>query len=116
MVQCRDMFRGKRAVIPLSFLFLSAPYLVWAAASQVTVSGRRLLVDGQVFTVRGVSYSPVPTGFTLVGSGNGCSGGYQWWTNRSLYVADFPLIQRLGANTIRAYGILNDTSATNVQH
>ena len=92
---------------PLLFGTLLLPILSFAAATPVTVSGRQLLVNGQAFTVHGVSYSPTPTNATVAGSGNGCLGGYQWWANRSVYVADFPLIARLGANTIRTYNILN---------
>lgn len=84
---------------------------LFAAASIVTVSGRKLLVNGQTFSIQGVSYSPTPTGNTLILTGGSCAGSYTWWTDRSAYVADFPLIQRLGANTIRDYSALNSASS-----
>src|SRR5262245_49028364 len=102
---------GLLAFIPILWAVSRAD----AAPTQVAVSGRRLLVAGQPYTVQGVDYSPVPTGSTLMRTVNGCTGGYQWWADHAVYVADFPLIKRMGANTIRAYGILNDTSPTAVQ-
>lgn len=82
----------------------------FAAAVTVTRSGRQILINGQAFNVRGVSYSPTPVGSTLTGGGGSCIGGYTWWTDRPTYVADFPLIQRLGANTIRTYNLMNSAS------
>ncbi len=84
------------------------------AATSVTVNGHRLLVSGQAFTVHGVDYSAVPVGYSSAGTSPGCIGGYVWWADRPTYVADFPLIKRMGANTIRTYAILNDTSANTV--
>jgi hypothetical protein len=80
---------------------------VYAAATTVSVSGAKLLVNGQAFTVQGVNYSPTPVGQTAGAPNGGCFGPYQWWTDRSSYVADFPLIQTLGANTIRVFGVMN---------
>ncbi len=97
----------------LVLLFPCAPLLL-EAATTVTVSGRQLLVDGQAFTVQGVNYSPTPVGSTAGSPSALCSGPYQWWTDQAIYNSDFPLIKRMGANTIRAYGILNDTSGTAV--
>ncbi len=113
MVQCRIMPGGRSRIVVACLTLLLSP-LLHAAPAQVTVSNRRLFVNGQAFTIQGVDYSPVPTGSTLTGSGNGCAGGYQWWADRSTYIADFPLIKKLGANTIRAYGILNNTSSNSV--
>jgi len=81
---------------------------------QVSVSGRKLLVNGQPFTVQGVAYSPYPVGSTANSNSVNCIGPYFWWGDRPTYIADFPLIKKMGANTIRAYGILNDTSANTV--
>lgn len=85
-----------------------------AAATSVSVSGRQILVGGQAFAVRGVSYSPTPVGQTLTSGGGGCIGSYTWWTDRPTYVADFPLIERMGANTIRTYNLMN-SAATRAQ-
>ncbi len=101
--------QGKQRVFVL-LLLVGASRVCFAAATSVSVSGRQLLVSGQAFTVKGVSYSPTPVGSTLTGGGGGCIGGYQWWTDRPTYVADFPLIQRLGANTIRTYDLMNSAS------
>ncbi len=101
-----------RAIVLL--FVLDAP--LFGVATVVTVSGRQLLVSGQPYTVQGVNYSPTPVGTTVGATAASCTGGYQWWADPSTYNSDFPLIRRMGANTIRAYGILNDTSATQQQY
>ena len=72
------------------------------------------MVNGQPYSVHGVAYSPYPVGTTANSNSAGCTGPYFWWNDRPTYMADFPLIKTMGANTIRAYGILNDTSANTV--
>jgi hypothetical protein len=79
-------------------------------AVTVTVNGRQLLVDGQAFTVKGVNYSPAPVGYQVGNAAAGCIGPYQWWLDRPTYIADFPLIRRMGANTIRTYDLMNSTA------
>lgn len=96
----------------LTALLVAVCAPVFAAPTVVTVSGRRLLVNGQAFTIQGVDYSPTPVGSTVQNPSTNCSGPYQWWTDRPTYVADFPLIQKLGANTIRTYSLLNTNSQT----
>ena len=79
--------------------------------AQVTVSGRELLVNGQPFTVQGVDYSPTPVGNTVQNLSSNCQpGNYTWWTDTPAYTADFPLIAKMGANTIRTYGTLNSNA------
>lgn len=84
----------------------------FGAASQVTIQGRRLLVDGTPYTIQGVNYSPVPYGRTVALTSNGCVGLYTWWTDRPAYIADFPLIARMGANTIRTFDLMNSTGTS----
>ncbi len=103
-----QLLRRSKALL---FLVLSGPLA--AAPTLVTVSGRQLLVDGQAFTVQGVNYSPVTVGATL-GTPTASCIAYAWWEDQAAYTIDFPLIKRMGANTIRAYGILNDTSPSAV--
>src|ERR1700733_12097450 len=89
---------------------------LFAAPAVVTVSGRQLLVNGQPFSIQGVDYSPTPVGSTVQNTSANCLGNYQWWTDQSAYIADFPLIQKLGANTIRTYSLMNTNSeATQVE-
>lgn len=102
-----------RRQIVFLFLLTLVPF-IQAAPTVVTVSGRQLLVSGQPFTVQGVDYSPVPVGATVANTSGSCAGGYQWWGDPATYSADFPLIKAMGANTIRVYGILNDTSTVNI--
>ena len=92
---------------------LCIPLFAHALRSSVKISGHQLTVNGQTFSVRGVNYSPIPVGSTGNGS-PGCLNGDAWWANPSTYVADFPLIHQMGANTIRTYDTMNDVSATNV--
>jgi len=73
-----------------------------------------LLVNNQVFSIKGVNYSPIPVGSTGGAAQAGCQNGGDWWTDRPAYIADFPLIRQMGANTIRTYAALNDTSPANV--
>jgi len=85
----------------------------------VTVnSSKQLLVNGQPFTVKGVNYSPTPVGYTGAGGTppTDCLGQYFWWTDRPTYIADFPLIHRMGANTIRTFNMMNSaTTAAQVR-
>ncbi len=96
--------RTRRLIALLAF---STSLPLFGAATQVTVSGRKLLVNGQAFTVQGVNYSPTPVGSTVQNPSANCSGPYLWWTDRHTYVADFPLIQKLGANTLRTFSLMN---------
>src|SRR5690242_7976080 len=81
-----------------------------AHASTVSIaSGRKLVVDGQPYSIKGVNYSPTPVGFTLALPGLNCAGPFHWWTDRQTYMADFPQIRALGANTIRTFDLMNST-------
>jgi len=93
---------------------LLVPTIGFGAGSAVSVNGRQLFVNGQAFTIKGVNYEPIPVGSRGDGASAGCLDGGSWWTDRPSYIADFPLIHQMGANTIRTYGIMNDVSASNV--
>jgi len=94
------------------FRFFSACSL-GGGATVVTVSGRKLVVNGQTFSIKGVNYSPIPVG--SAGDGTpGCLNDGAWWSDKASYIADFPLIHQMGANTIRTFDIMNDVSPTNV--
>ena len=108
------MSEGRFRLSVVVFFLLTSVLSRPAAAVQVSVSGRELLVNGQPFTVEGVDYSPYPVGSTANGNSSNCAGPYFWWGDNPAYTADFPLIKAMGANTIRAYGILNDTSTATV--
>jgi hypothetical protein len=85
---------------------------LWSHAATVTVAGRQLLVDGDPFTVKGVNYSPAPVGYQVGNAATGCIGPYRWWMDRPTYIADFPLIRKMGANTIRTFDLMNSTSTS----
>jgi len=97
-----------------SLLFLLLPTFVLATPTVVTVNGRQLRVNGQPFTVKGVNYSPIPVASTGGAPESGCANDSNWWNDHPSYIADFPLIHQMGANTIRTYAVLNDASAANV--
>lgn len=98
-----------RKIAVLWFGFILSASSLFAAPSVVTVSGRKILVNGQPFTIQGVNYSPIPVGYTGGAPGGGCL-AYSWWNSRESYIADFPLIKRMGANTIRTYNIMNNVA------
>jgi hypothetical protein len=72
----------------------------------VDVQGTQILVDGEPFFIKGVIYSPSPMG------------SHPAWTwphgdffipqYQNLWDRDFPMLQNLGANTIRISGWNND--------
>jgi hypothetical protein len=98
---------------PLLLASLSSALIVSSLqAATVTTSGRQLIVNGQAFTVKGVNYSPAPIGYSVAGSGINCLGPYHWWLDRPTYIADFPQIHSLGANTIRTFDLMNSTATT----
>jgi len=76
-------------------------YIRWTAPigeyepTLVEIDGREILVDGDVFTVKGVAGE-----FTPIGE---YGPGYDWSLNPEDYSIDIPLIRDLGANTIRTY-------------
>jgi hypothetical protein len=63
-------------------------------ATEVKVVGRQLFVDDNLFTVKGVCYSPTPVGEDY---------GYDWSSYPDNYVKDFSLLRAMGCNTIRTY-------------
>lgn len=81
-----------------------------AMPTRVSVVGRRLLVDGLPFTVRGVGYSPVPIGIdpeTTPPYGDRFTSDFDF-----IYERDLPLLRQMGANTIRLWGWNNSANHT----
>jgi len=73
--------------------------LVSLAQGSVTINGRNLQVNGQNYFVKGVNYDPVPIGQN--------PGQTDYFSNSQIFNRDIPVIQRLGANTLRIYGVGN---------
>lgn len=69
------------------------------------VDGRRLLVNGEPFVVKGVNYSPTP-----VSKRPGPPSSYNWWNDQKSYKTDFPLIASMGANVIRTFYVGKTTA------
>jgi hypothetical protein len=68
----------------------------------VTVSGRRLMVDNEPFTTKGVGYAPTPIGDDpdiSPAHGDYFTSGYS-----AIYRRDLPLLREMGANTVRLWG------------
>lgn len=63
-------------------------------ASKVEVIGRQLFVDDNLFTVKGVCYSPTPVGEYHT---------YDWSSYPDNYGKDFALLRAMGCNTIKIY-------------
>jgi hypothetical protein len=86
-----------RALCALTFFLLN----VSALQADFTVSGRRLLKDGQPFTIKGVCYNPTPIGDNGSRSPNG---DYFTSNYAALWDRDLPQLRAMGANVIRIYG------------
>jgi len=72
------------------------------AVTIVTVSGRKVFVNGKPFTIRGVGYAPTPIGGdpeTAPPHGDYFTPDYS-----TIYNRDLPLLRCIGANTIRLWG------------
>jgi hypothetical protein len=78
--------------LPAFLLPLLLP-LSFSHAAQVSVSGRRLLVDGTPFVLKGVNYSPVRAGANAV--------TYDVFADTQTWEGDFRLLRAMGANTLR---------------
>jgi hypothetical protein len=84
-------------ILGLLIYSISAQSPVW------TVQNRTILKDGEVFTVKGVNYAPLPPGATP-------SEATQWgdlfhadWAH--LHDRDLPLMRAAGVNSMRIYAI-----------
>lgn len=83
---------------------------LWAAISRsVEVVGRELMVDGSVYHVQGICYSPVPVGESpqWVPLGDYFTADYAY-----IWARDLPLLKAMGVNTLRLYGWNNDRDHT----
>lgn len=67
----------------------------------VTISGRNILVDGAVYAIKGVGYSPTPIGKSPE---TGWMLPDYWYGDTLIYHRDFDLLQRMNCNTIRTWG------------
>lgn len=68
-------------------------------ASDVTTSGRQLMINGSPFLMKGVVYSPAPIGDdpeTIAPYGD-----YFTLDYNAVYNRDLPLLRQMGANTVR---------------
>jgi hypothetical protein len=70
--------------------------------AQVSVSGRSILVNGNVYKIRGVVYDPIAVGTTRLDG-----------PDYSKVQADITIMQRSCINTIRSYTPINDLSVLN---
>ena len=72
------------------------------AVTIVTVSGRKIFVNGKPFTIRGVGYAPTPIGGDPETAPP--HGDYFTSDHSTIYNRDLPLLRYMGANTIRLWG------------
>ena len=71
-------------------------------ATRVTTHGRRLVVNGEAFQVRGVGYAPTPIGVDV--RYDWPYGDYFTAEHAGIYGRDLPLLREMGANTVRLWG------------
>jgi hypothetical protein len=69
--------------------------------TNVTTSGRQLLVSGNPFIMKGVIYSPVPIGDDAEAAAP--YGDYFTFNYNIIYSRDLPLLREMGANTVRLW-------------
>lgn len=76
--------------------------------TNVSVSGRQLLVNGKPFMIKSVGYSPVPIG----SDPDLKKRDYYTLEYSEIYERDIPIIRDMGANTIRIWGWDRDAEHT----
>lgn len=87
----------KILMISLTFFFILA-FTKNAFATIVEIAQKKLFVNGEAFTIRGVGYRPVPIGAdpeTTPPYGDYFTSNYS-----PIYDRDLPLLRGMGANTI----------------
>lgn len=61
----------------------------------VQIKGRKLLVDGKPFFIKGVAYQPTPIGYGVA--------EYDIFSDANIYSCDFKLLRNMHCNTIRTW-------------
>lgn len=92
--------RPLRSVIACVLWLLLLPNVAYPQFILPTISGRQLLISGQPFTLKSVAYSPTPIG------SDPSVGTTTATMNPRLMKRDGPLLQNLGANSVRIYGAM----------
>jgi len=72
------------------------------SAIVVTIHGRQLFVDGNLFVVQSVGYAPTPVGVDPTQTPP--YGDYFTSTYGNIYRRDLPILRSLGANAVRLWG------------
>lgn len=85
---CLDNIEGPPELFPETLVY--TPRKVW-------VENNQLYVDGRVFVVKGVNYSPLPPGKDPFGADR----EWSFVDHPELYKKDLELMKRMGVNTIR---------------
>ena len=85
--------------------YLCSPYRKPVSTGVVKVVGKELFVNGELFSVKGVGYQPVPIGFP----NNEQTRAYVF-TDPDIRARDVAAIRRMGANTVRLWARLPDCS------
>lgn len=81
----------KKVLLFLSIFFCSLKIF---PSTKIELRGRKIYLNGEIFVVRGVCYSPIPVGKN--------PSNYIWWEEKN-YLSDIAKIKQLGANVIRTY-------------
>ena len=94
-------FGGRSAVAIALLLLIDAAA---AAPETLTVDGRKLLMDGKPWVMRGVTYAPTPVG-NDPGWGRGSTADYHSTDYSDIHARDIDLLEEMGVNTIRVYDV-----------
>jgi beta-galactosidase/beta-glucuronidase len=70
--------------------------------THVTIFGRKVLVNGRPFIVRGIGYAPTPVGDDT--EAHPPYGDYFTSAHSAIFNRDLPLLRQMGANTVRLWG------------
>jgi len=82
-----------KRIIPIIVSIVLLPIIAFSAPTHVEISGNQVLVNGEVFEVRGACYQPI-----LPGNDN----KYEWWKHPEQYEHDLNLLKDMDATVIRA--------------
>ena len=99
---CAGSQLGERSAVAIALVLLIDAAA--AAPETLTVDGRKLLMDGKPWVMRGVTYAPTPVG-NDPGWGRGSTADYHSTDYSDIHARDIDLLEEMGVNTIRVYDV-----------
>lgn len=89
-------------LVSLFFLGLMSSFMITEEPSEVSISGRQIMVKGNPYIIKGICYHPVPKGSDQRDFGN--------------LTEDLALMKEAGINTIRVYAPIDDEAVLDEIH